>query len=339
MILSGLAALVHFAVHIAAHRQNKAREVAEEEVDLKLRSRSWLENFLDPQLLNTPKHIQLREDYFETLMNPSRTYRVGLLLPSLSLVVILLIRLFLGAPVFLGDPASLDFGWKYGIDNGDDAEKIIAYVPEAISYLHSMQGVFSALLATPVLMRGLIRLTNGRLRSLFLFAPYALTMYPTYNLIKRFILHRHFFAGSSFANNGLEWASGFILGLAMGQLITAMSSCLYMIAHRREEPSSSGDEEEPEVADDDETDAFDDDDDLKPSCFFRFLQKLFGLLLVFTVFAVGVLSGLTWYSCEEGTNCVNADFAGDDAHSYSSKILSIMVVVPSVIMVGGSFFF
>jgi hypothetical protein len=338
--ISGLAAMVHLLVSIAADRENKARLMVEEEREMKLESRSWLENFLDPQLLNSPKHIQQREKYFETLVTVSRTYRLGLLLPSLSLMVILLIRLFLGASVFLGDPLSFDFGWKHGVVEGEDAEKNVSFTPNANTYGHVLQGVLSSLLATPVLMKGLIRLARGRLRSLMLLAPYALTIYPTYNLIKRFIKAHHSFAGSSFANNGYEWTSGFILGLAIGQLITAISSAVYMIRSRRAQRATWVDEEKQVENHSKGNDVYDDDDLKAPGCI-RFLQKLLGILLVFTVYSAAILYGMTWYACEEGQDCVNAaSSAGEEEpDEFSSKVLTIMVLVPSVIMVCGPCFF
>ena len=338
--ISGLAAMVHLLVFVAADRENQARIIVEEEREMKQESRSWLENFLDPQLLNSPKHIQQREKYFETLVTVSRTYRLGLLLPSLSLMVILLIRLFMGAPVFLGDPVSFDFGWKLGVADGEDAEKSISFTPDANTYGHLVQGVLSSLLATPVLMRGLIRLARSRLRSLMLLAPYAFTIYPTYSLIKRFIKAHHSFAGSSFANNGFEWACGFILGLAIGQLITAVCSGAYMIRSRGAQRATWLDEEKQEGNRSKGNDLYDDDDLKAPGCI-RLLQKLLGILLVFTVYSAAILYGMTWYACEEGQECVNTvSIAGEEEpEDFSSKILIIMVVVPSVIIVGGPCFF
>lgn len=336
MVMTGLAAIVNFAVLMATHRENRERQLKEEKRESDQKRRSWLEKFLDPQFLNTPSHIKMREAYFQKLINKSRTYCAGLLLPAIALVVMLLVRLFLGAPAFLGDPHSLDFGWKYGVDTGDEAEKSISYTPEVTSYVHSIQGVFSALLSTPILMRGLLLLTRGRLRSLLLFAPYGLSVYPTYNLIKRFIKAREAFAGSSFSNNGFEWASGFMLGLAIGQLITAFGSTF---AFQRTQTAAIADEEnlESDVVEG-ESDV-DSEENLRATGVFQFLQYLFGFMLVFTVYAAAVLFGLTWNSCEDDTTCVNAEYAGEDADSISTKILIVMLAVPSSIMVGGSFFF
>jgi len=333
--ISGIAAILHLLVLLASNRENNAREIEIDERNAYLDQRSWWENFLDPQLLNSPKHLKRREAYFETLVNDSRTYRTFLLLPSLSLVVILLIRLFMGARVFLGDPVSFDFGWKYGVVDGKDAEKSITYTPDINTYARLFQGVLSAFLATPAVMRGLLQLTEGRHRSLLLLLPYALSLYPTYSLIKRFIKARDSFAGSSFANNGYEWASGFILGLALGQLITASCSLRYMILSSRYESSTEEGNQggrshnRPRI----------DDDDLKASGFAKFLQRSLGLLLIFSVYSSAVLYGMTWFACEEGQQCVNTENEGEDVDKFSTEILIIMILVPSVIMCIGPCFF
>ena len=49
-------------------------------------------------------------------------------------------------------------------------------------------------------------------------------IYPLYNILKRAILHARSFAASSFANNGAEWAIGFLLGLAAGHALAGVLS-------------------------------------------------------------------------------------------------------------------
>lgn len=330
MIVSGVAALFHLITLIAARRENRARQLLERDIADKQESRSWIENFLDPQFLNTPTHIVNREKYFRSLSSTSRTYRFGLLLPAVALMVMLLIRLFSGASVFLGDPKSLDFGWKHGIDEGEEAEKSISFTPEFNSYGHAIQGLFAALLSTPVVMGGLIRLTRGKCKSLLLLVPYALAIYPIYNLIKRWIKSRDAFAGSSFSNNAFEWASGFILGLAIGQLITSICSCLYMFVFRKVQPSDEDEESQESGSLRGIVDEVD-QDFMKPSLSFGILQKIIGFCLIFTVYAAAILFGLTWHSCLDGTECVN-----EDDPSISAKILAVMLAVPSVIFVGSS---
>ena len=112
MTFAGLASGVSLVDVIASRREDAARRREEEEYESQNKQRGWLEKFLDPRFLNTPEHIKEREKYFESIVNPSRVWKAGLLAPSLALCVMLLIRLFTGAPVFLGEPSALDFGWK-----------------------------------------------------------------------------------------------------------------------------------------------------------------------------------------------------------------------------------
>lgn len=337
MTLAGLASGVSLVDVIASRREDVTRRREEEDYESKQQQRGWLERFLDPQFRNTPEHIEEREKYFESIVNPSRVWKSGLLAPSLALCLMLLIRLFVGAPVFLGDPSALDFGWKYGIDDGDEAEKNVSFTVDFNSYGHALQGFFASLLATPVVLKWLVKVSGGRLKGLFQVAPFALTIYPTYNLIKRFVKSRDAFAGSSFANNGFEWTSGFVLGLAVGQLITAITSCLFLFYFRRVDPSSAGADfvEAQETAEKGKKDETSESEVFEASCMVKFLQSFFGFLLVFTVYAAGVLYGLTWYSCLEDTTCVNADFAPEndgDNTPIAGGVMAVMLVVPTIIM-------
>ena len=205
------------------------------------------------------------------------------------------------------------------------------------SYGHSLQGFFASFLATPVVLKRLGNFGGGRFKGLFQLAPFALTTYPTYNLIKRFIKTRHAFAGSSFANNGLEWTSGFVLGLAVGQLITAITSCLFLFWFRRVRASTTEtDCEKSQETDEEETkQATYDSKVFEASCVIKMLQSFLGVLLVFTVYAAGVLYGLTWYSCLEDTTCVNAEFAPEsdgDGTPIAVGVMTTMLVVPTIIM-------
>jgi hypothetical protein len=344
MTIAGLGSAVSLVDLIASRREDAARRRKEDEYHSNQKRRGWLEHFLDPQFLNTPEHIKEREKYFASIVNPSRVWKLGFLAPSLALCVMLLIRLFHGAPIFLGDPSAMDFGWKYGIDDGEDAEKSVSFTVEFNSYGHAMQGFFASLIATPVVLKWLVKISGGRFKGLFQVAPFALTIYPTYNLIKRFVKSRDAFAGSSFANNGFEWTAGFVLGLAVGQLITAITSCLFVFFFRKVNPSSTAAdvEEDEETGEDDEEkeETSDGSNDIfETSCIVTFLQSSFGLLLVFTVYAAGVLYGLTWYSCLEDTTCVNADFAPESDDEGKTPIavgvMTAMLVVPTVIMGAG----
>ncbi len=340
MTFAGAAVAVNLLVTIVAVHEDNVRRRQEEHQQSTLQKRSWLTNFLDPQFLNKPKHIKQRQKFFQYLNETSRIHQWGFMAPSLALLVILLIRLFIGAPVFLGDPAALDFGWKYGINSGIDAEKSVSFTVDSNSYSHAIQGFLASLLGTPVVTKGIFRLAQRKFKGLFQIAPYVLTIYPTYNLIKRFMRAREAFAGSSFANNGFEWAAGFVVGLALGQLITAIRSFIFVLFGRQVRPCSSQDCEQGRNNDEDEGESKSDDAELtneimETSFAVKFIRFTFAILLVFTVYAAGILYGMTWYSCLTDTTCVNASFAPEvegEVSKLSSKVLAIMVVVPSIMM-------
>lgn len=344
--LGGLAAMINVVAIMLSAREDAARRRQEADYEEERQKRGWLEIFLDPRFLNTPENIKERQKFFRSIVNPSFVWKWGLLAPSLALFVMLLVRLFDGAPVFLGDPASLDFGWKYGIDEGDEAEKSMSFTPEATSWGHAIQGVLSSLLATPVIMQGMFHLTRGRAKWLFQLAPFALTIYPAYNLIKRFVKSSDVFAGSSFANNGFEWAVGFMVGLAMGQVVTSIRICAFLFCGRRvgvcASPVEEVDEEvQPEKVDESEANNEDESEErleiFETSFFIKMMQRFFGLLLVFTLYAAGVLYGLTWYACpEEFPECVNLSEDADEGDvPIAVEVMCVMTIVPTVVMLAG----
>jgi len=337
MALAGLATIVFLVVMVVSLREDAARERKEQAYHAREERRSWIEQFLEPRFLSTPKHIQARKEYFETLIYPSSVWKWGLFSPSLALTVIVLIRLFLGAPVFLGDPSTLDFGWESSKHQGAQTEKSASFGVNFDSYGHATQGFLASLLATPVVMKWLLQLSRGRYKGLIQVLPFLLTIYPTYNLIKRFVKTRKTFASSSFDNNSLEWASGFVLGMALGQSLTAISSMVYVLFGRKVGPCGSGDVENNRKENHDEDEngpdsTQGDENELETSCAVSTIQRLFGLLLLFTVYAAGVLFGITWHACAPGAQCVNANHTG---HKVSAEVLSIMIIVPTVMQVLG----
>lgn len=265
-------------------------------------------------------------------------WKSGVVGPSLALFALLSLRLFLGAPVFEGDPPSLDFGWKYGVtaegneDYQDDIEKSIAFTPEFNSYGHAVQGFLASLFGSSYNL-------GGPLRNLF---PYLMTLYPTYNLVKRFLGAGDAFAGSSFSNNGFEWAAGFALGLAVRHAFFALKLLVFVPL------SWKGDV----LLDESDTASFGEyqkesgkgkngrntrlpaggDDSQNVSAMTRFVQYLLAFSLTATVFAAAILFGATWNSCLEETTCVNAESQDQDVDGFSIKILTVMTVVPAFII-------
>jgi len=138
-----------------------------------------------------------------------------LLSGGLILCVELIIRLAC-ASSFGGHPASFDFGLKCtaAMANASSCEHSIAFTPEFNSFGHCVQGALSMLLLPGVERIGPQPPLLVRLLSCFV------AVYPVYNLIKRAARGASGFAASSFANNGTEWAVGFVLGLSVGAVVT-----------------------------------------------------------------------------------------------------------------------
>jgi len=175
-----------------------------------------------------------------SLLQPSRSAFLLLHGPAITLLLTLIARLF-AADNFQSQPASFDFGPKYGrIQSDGSFDTNIAFGPEFNSVGHSIQGLVAALLPFPA-VSGLIARKIGRLGmrgkqatvdfsnvrvvlSLITLIYSLLTVYPTYNLFKR-INGKGYpaFASTSYANNGMEWSTGYALGLAVGLLLTAIT--------------------------------------------------------------------------------------------------------------------
>lgn len=375
-----------------------ARRVATETNNQK--KRSLLEWFFYPEFQEetAPKDMSAKHrNLVYKQLSWNRRSRILLLAPSVALFALIVVRLFLGADNFEGDPSYLDFGWKYGLlphdrtveENGDElynepAEKSIAYIVEFNSYGHAIQGFVSSFLAFPAVFNFLIRFscsakpssssstTRGFCscideiwKNVVLLAPYAFTIYPSYNLIKRYLKAGEAFAGSSFSNNGFEWSSGFVIGLAIGNFLTSI--VLWTRISKEDEdygddenndsnnyidPDSSSDQQQQQqevsnkssppwwkVWEPDPTDGERNNSIRKeslqenPTFCVKLIQVLFGLLLVFTAFAASVLFGTTWHGCLDGSpdQCVNYSEDGDRS---SLDIFISFIVIPSVIFVG-----
>ncbi|KAL7577333.1 hypothetical protein ACA910_002070 [Epithemia clementina (nom. ined.)] len=310
--------------------------------------------------------------------------RFFLLSPSVALFLVTVVRLFVGAENFEGDPYYLDFGWKYGLlphnrtvdTDGNElynepAEKSIAFVVEFNTYAHSAQGFFSALLAFPVISSFFIRNKPSRWvflwtvwKNIVLLAPWALSLYPSYNLVKRFAKARQAFAGSSFGNNGFEWSAGFVLGLAVGGFITAVALFLFIVRAQQDDESDSEDDGEEEEAQSNwcwntgnnnsrNSNRHQDNNNNKPESestngekvvlvqenkpfiLVKMLQVLLGVVLLFTVFAASVLFADTWHGCLDDSpdDCVNYS---DDGSIAGPGLQATFVAIPSVILLGAS---
>lgn len=178
------------------------------------------------------------------MLQPSRAAFLLLHGPAVILVLYLTARLY-GFDNFRTQPTNLDFGPKYGRVNSDGSyETNIAFEPKFSSFGHAFQGFLAALLSFPAVSGWLARKIGsigmggnihlGRVRIILSITTLAysfITLYPTYNLIKRVAKHPPTFASTSYANNCMEWSMGYTLGLALGMCLTSIMRWLLVVVY------------------------------------------------------------------------------------------------------------
>ena len=320
-LLVAIPAFLSLLLHMCLHRRIKKQEQRNDDGD-------YQSSLIPPE--STKKLLKL----LESGLRPTTQSVALFIAPSISLFFVILLRLVIDVDNFQGDPANLDFGPKDGIEGG---EENISFTNEFNSYGHALQGVFAAMLAFPA-VSGLVTqiltcrwkgwwvVCNKPLWSLLKLTSALLTIYPSYCLVKRFIRTGDTFATSSFANNALEWAAGFLIGISFGNLISALVK-LFVTAKVNQQGEAVRDAMEES---DGESWVFGtqrgSDSDVQPRL--RGLMFLLGILLMFSVFSAAALFGITWHNCiGEGDDCVNYSEEGTPI-----GILAILVMVPSVII-------
>jgi len=181
-------------------------------------------------------------DIVKSFLQPSRTTFLLLHGPAAILLLYLTARLY-AVDNFRTQPTNLDFGPKYGrVESDGSYENNIAFTPDFDSAGHFVQGFLAALLSFPAVsgwiarkiasigMGGMVHFGRARLVVSFITLAYSiLTIYPTYNLIKRIHKHYPIFASTSYANNSMEWAMGYTLGLALGMCLTSLMRWLLTV--------------------------------------------------------------------------------------------------------------
>jgi hypothetical protein len=171
--------------------------------------------------------LQDLKNQLDPMMAP--TFQSILFLHStvMTLFLILLIRIEAN-DIFGGDPQNLNFGQKFS--SGEISEEDnIAFTAEATSVGHSIQGVLCALLCYPAITGWLVRGGKlgyskkvGYLLLLCQLASAALSIYPSYSLIKRLYKDAEVFSRTSHMNNATEWVLGYILGASLGYFLTVV---------------------------------------------------------------------------------------------------------------------
>lgn len=324
ILFVAIPSLLSVLIHFLLNQRIKSRNLMQS--DNETNSNSDNDSCLLPKA-DAKKMMQL----LETGLRPTAQSVALYFAPSISLFLIILLRLIASPENFQGDPSNLDFGPKYGITYG---EPNVAFTPEFNSVGHSLQGVLASMLAFPAVSGVMTQMLtckvsgwwtecNRILCSFIKLVACFMTIYPTYNLVKRLIRSADTFATSSFCNNSFEWAFGFMIGLALGNLVTIMakrsvtlkvleSDNFQETLHRANGESwVLGTQREP---------------DYQPKL--NGLQFFMGIVLMFTVFTAAVMFGLTWHTCmDDGDDCVNYS---DDG--IAMEVLVVMVIIPTVII-------
>ena len=105
-----------------------------------------------------------------------------------------------------------------------------AFEPLATTVGHTVQGMFVVFLwplpSNTKISNMMERIPVSCRKCLFCFPSFLLTVYPTYNLVKRLLGAGFDFASSSYWNNQLEWTYGVLLGCAIGAALSTKNHIL-----------------------------------------------------------------------------------------------------------------
>jgi hypothetical protein len=263
---------------------------------------------------------------------------------GISLAVILTIRLIGGEGHFEGHAPNLDFGPKHGSN-----ESNIAFVLEFNSLGHWLQGFLASILAFPAVVGFLSRPhlfcsgRNGSLTSqsmiwmiaLIEFTSASMSIYPTYNFVKRVLKSADNFATSSFMNNGTEWSLGFLLGLAFGVLSTSLLEYRFLKSHINNSSIINNELGTEGVF----FEAFD-DTSLSGKTSHLVLKKMIQVIVscliamfTFSVIGAAILIPLTWNRCQnEEKNCLNKSESNANWGTFVGFTLVpfFFIVLPSI---------
>lgn len=263
--------------------------------------------------------------YVERGLRLTRTSRVLIIAPTVSLAILLFVRL-LFTDHFLTIPVYLDFGPKHG----DPDRPNIAFTGGS-SFGHWIQGFIATFFAYPAVNEVCARLFRPKPlvlsppRHWFLllaeFASSFFTVYPLYNFVKRVMRSPDTFATSSYMNNGCEWAFGGLVGISLGMLFTSMTKKSIVKALKGTNEKSDG------------------DDTISypfakiqggSGCFARLFlgfAQMVGFFFLLSVFGAAILTGITWNNCEDDdTECANFD-----TDLPSTGLLVGLVLIPTVV--------
>lgn len=278
-------------------------------------------NYDIAQLENTRQQfesVQARNEYIdESDILKLDMYSFQVVLPTvISVSIVLTIRLF-AIEHFATVPIQLNFGPKY-----DGSEDNVSFVKgDANSYGHWIQGVLAGILLFPAVTGTIVRGLKSETRSTMAFVfldilAACMTIYSSYNFIKRMVRSADVFATSSFANNATEWILGVSVGASLGFCATAMYK-YYVIAMK---PDSTIPKKMKTIFD---------ELSMKEKIVLLGIRIPKGLLLLMTAFSSGLMIALSWNNCEDNSqDCVN--YSPDEP---STGLIVIMLLIPMLITV------
>ena len=236
---------------------------------------SFWEWYFYPELVPVPSQRRSKvvlhfATVYQRVRWPAATRRF-VLAPSLALLGILTIRLLVDVKYFHSNPAFLDFGWKNGYSPEQEelnqannvfvnkeeesvgessassfvsVERVIAFSVDYMTYIHALLGLTGALMAFPVVQE-LLSFPKGT-RPVWPFfvhvGPLVCSLYSiTYQFAALASKSPRTFATSLYCRYALEWTVGFLVGMAIGNVWTAV--VLYRRIQRVPRDDHENDEE------------------------------------------------------------------------------------------------
>lgn len=239
---------------------------------------------------------------------------------AISVGLVLLIRL-LAVDHFATAPIQLDFGPKY-----DGSEDNIAFEHggDENSYGHWIQGVLAGILSFPAVngtltvgiqrIRRVIPIHSKNALLFFDVVQACMTIYSSYNFIKRMARSADVFATSSFSDNALEWLIGVAVGVSMGVCFTSLYKYYTLVTNPDYQISMQMKTDTGSLSTNDKIILWG-------------VRTPKGLLLLMTSFSSGLMIALSWNNCENNSDeCINYS-----ANNPSGGLIAGMLLIPMAV--------
>lgn len=319
--------LIHGFIHFASKR------IRDDWYDSRPHRRNLIPSIPTPsQRVKEIKVEKLNEVRDDLYLEPRKIY--GFVAPAVSLFLLLAVRLFLGQDIFDGSTSNLDYGWEFGLapDSNSEAVKVIAFDSSHNRFGSTTQGLLASLLLFPAVLNFFLYIVpgdssccsiGGFLRRIIRLMHVAFCIQPIYSVISAITDSDEAVAGTGYNASLLEWSYGFLIGLPVGDFITAI------IIWRRVRTIQAI-----EAVDDDDESAVTTNNCLpsmscnspnqqesftsshekvgKAGCLERTLEWVAGFIFLSGVVLLAIYLPLTWHNCRNGD--------GDDCINHSSNV-------------------